>query len=227
MFVVKVFAGDAYSGCRFVRLYNQDPQELTLISTLPFKFGKICAINVAMDDILENYRHLVARVDALCHGIEKALREHITCSEGCSTCCTSITLFPVETAALNIALDVMPAEEADNIRSYVSEHADDERCPLLHHQRCLLYAARPIICRTHGLPILYTENDQQRVDCCPLNMEQCESLPGSVVIDLDRLNSVLVAVNALFLSQTDNPAELPERLSIAEALTGGVFVSNR
>ena len=58
------------------------------------------------------------------------------------------------------------------------------------------------------------------MDCCPLNMEQCESLPGSVVIDLDRLNSVLVAVNALYLSQIDTPADLPERLSIAEALAG-------
>lgn len=173
---------------------------------------------LVMDDILENYRQLVARVDSLCQGIEKALREHITCSEGCSTCCTAITLFPVEAAALNMALEIMPAEEAADIRRHVSEHAAGERCPLLHHHRCLLYAARPIICRTHGLPILYTENDQQRVDCCPLNMEQCESLPGSVVIDLDRLNSVLVAVNALFLSQTDTPADLPERLSIAEAL---------
>ena len=171
-----------------------------------------------MDDLLENYCHLVARVDALCQGIEKSLREQITCAEGCSACCTSITLFPVEAVALNSALEAMPTEEAADIRLYVSEHAGDERCPLLHHHRCLLYAARPIICRTHGLPIIYTENDQQRVDCCPLNMDQCESLPGSVVIDLDRLNSVLVAVNALFLSQTETPAGLPERLSIAEAL---------
>ena len=177
-------------------------------------------IKVVMDDILENYRHLVARVDALCHDIEKALREHITCSEGCSNCCTSITLFPIEAAALNSALAAMPAEEAAEIRRHVSKHAGDERCPLLQNHRCLLYAARPIICRTHGLPILYTENDLERVDCCPLNMEQCESLPGSVVIDLDRLNSVLVAVNALYLSQIDTPADLPERLSIAEALAG-------
>ena len=173
-----------------------------------------------MDDMLENYRHLVARVDALCQGIEKSLREHITCSEGCSTCCTAITLFPVEAAALNSALEVLSAEEAADIRRYVSEHASGERCPLLHHQRCLLYAARPIICRTHGLPILYTDNDQQHVDCCPLNMEQCEDLPGSVVIDIDRLNAVLVAVNALYLSQTDSPADFPERLSISDALLG-------
>ncbi|HEX9078967.1 MAG TPA: YkgJ family cysteine cluster protein [Desulfuromonadaceae bacterium] len=172
-----------------------------------------------MDDVLANYRHLVARVDALCQGIEAALHGQITCTEGCSSCCTSVTLFPVEAAALRAALDNLPAEQAAVARRHVAEHAEEERCPLLEHHRCLLYAARPIICRTHGLPILYTDNNEQRVDCCPHNLEQCDSLPGTAVIDLERLNALLVAVNALFLSQTEAP-EFPERLSIAEALLG-------
>lgn len=175
-----------------------------------------------MDDVLDNYRHLVARIDALCHGIEAVLREHITCSEGCSSCCTAVTLFPVEAAALKGALDSLPAEEAAAIRRHVAEHAADERCPLLDRHRCLLYGARPIICRTHGLPIMYTQDDQQHVDCCPRNLEQCDALPGTAVIDLDRLNALLVAVNALFLSQSDAP-EFPERLTIAEALLGDLL----
>lgn len=173
-----------------------------------------------MSDVLDNYRQLLERVDALCHGIEGALHEHITCSEGCSSCCTAITLFPVEAAALKAALDALPVDEASAILQHVAGHAGDERCPLLSNHRCLLYAARPIICRTHGLPILYLEDDEQRVDCCPLNLEQCESLPGTAVIDLDRLNALLVAVNALFLSQAEAPEGLPERLTIAEALLG-------
>lgn len=172
-----------------------------------------------MNGLLNNYHQLLTRVDALCGGIEKVLREHITCSKGCSACCTSITLFPVEAAALNAALEELPTEEAAAIRRHVTEHADDERCPLLSNHHCLLYAARPIICRTHGLPILYSENGERRVDCCPRNLEQCDSLAGSAVIDLDRLNALLVAVNALYLSQTD-AVDLPERLTIAEALTG-------
>ena len=126
----------------------------------------------------------------------------------------------MEAASLNAALEALPADRAQAIRRHVAEHADGERCPLLEHHRCLLYDARPIVCRTHGLPILYTENDEQHVDCCPLNLEQCESLPGSVVIDLDRLNALLVAVNALFHSQSDAQDDLPERLTIAEALLG-------
>ncbi len=172
-----------------------------------------------MESLLNNYHQLLARVDALCEGIEKALNEHITCSEGCSACCTAITLFPVEADALHAALEELPAEDAAAIRRHVTEHADDERCPLLSHHRCLLYTARPIICRTHGLPILYSENGERRVDYCPRNLEQCNSLDGSAIIDLDRLNALLVAVNSLYLSQAD-AADLPERLTIAEAITG-------
>jgi uncharacterized protein len=172
-----------------------------------------------MESVLDNYRHLVTRIDALCHGIEEALAGHITCSEGCSSCCTSITLFPVEAAALAAALNELPVEEAEAIRRHVAEHADGERCPLLEHHRCLLYAVRPIICRTHGLPILYTEGQERKIDYCPLNLTESDTLFGSAIIDLDKLNTLLVVVNSLFLSKSDSSG-LPERMTIAEALAG-------
>lgn len=171
-----------------------------------------------MSDLLDNYRQLVARIDALCGAIQASLGEQITCSEGCSSCCTAITLFPVEAAALQAALNQLPEQEAEAIRRHVSLQAGNERCPLLLNHRCLLYQARPIICRTHGLPIIYTEDNQRKSDCCPLNLSEAESISGSSVIDLDKLNALLVAVNALYLSQaeTEEPAE---RLTIVEALT--------
>ena len=171
-----------------------------------------------MDNLLDNYIQMVARVDALCRGIQAVLSGRITCSEGCSSCCTAITLFPVEAAALQAALQALPDEEQTAIRRHVAAHAGGERCPLLEDHRCLLYAVRPIICRTHGLPIIFSEGSERRVDFCPLNLGEGEQpLSGSVIIDLDRLNTLLVAVNSLFLSQAD-AGGLPERLTIAEAL---------
>ena len=171
-----------------------------------------------MLDLVYNYKLLLARIDALCMGIETALGEQITCSEGCSSCCTAITLFPVEAAALRDALDALPEQESEAIRQHVVQKASGERCPLLSHHLCLLYSARPIICRTHGLPIIYSEDNQHKSDCCPLNMTETESVSGQHVIDLDRLNSLLVVVNSLYLSQAEE-ADCPERLTIAEALT--------
>ena len=160
---------------------------------------------------------MIERVDALCRGIEEALAGQITCFEGCSSCCTQITVFPVEAAALNAALDVLPTDQGSAIRRHVDDHAEGERCPLLHQSRCLIYQTRPIICRTHGLPIVYSEDGERNIDCCPKNQVTRETLTGSNVIDLERLNTLLVAVNALYCSQT-GAANLPDRLTIVEAL---------
>ena len=170
-----------------------------------------------MSHLLQNYTQLVARVDALCDVISSSLGGQITCSAGCSSCCTAITVFPVEAAAMRETLDSFPALQAEEIRRHVLEHADGERCPLLLHHHCLLYDARPIICRTHGLPIVYTHNGQRNSDCCPLNMNETESLSGAQVVDLDKLNTLLAAVNSIYLSRSDG-AESPERLTIAEVI---------
>ncbi|MGB9080053.1 MAG: YkgJ family cysteine cluster protein [Desulfuromonadaceae bacterium] len=172
-----------------------------------------------MSHVLENYRQLTARVDALCATIIAALGEQITCSAGCSSCCTSITIFPVEAASLREALQHLPDRQAEEIIRHVSEHAEDERCPLLLHHRCLLYEARPIICRTHGLPIIYTTDGRPSSDCCPHNLTETESLSGTSVVDLDKLNTLLVAVNSIYLTKTAS-AEPDVRVTIAEALTG-------
>ena len=171
-----------------------------------------------MSSLLENYTLLTTRIDALCDAIAASLGEQITCSAGCSSCCTAITVFPVEAAAMRHALAARTEQNAEEIRRHITQHAEDERCPLLYHHHCLLYEARPIICRTHGLPIIYTADDQRKSDCCPHNLTDFESLPGTSVVDLDKLNHLLVAVNSLYLSQS-NCSESPERLTIAEVIT--------
>jgi uncharacterized protein len=170
-----------------------------------------------MSHFLENYKQLTTRVDALCNAIEAAMGGQITCSEGCSSCCTSITVFPVEAAAMREALENLPDQQAEKIHRHIAEHADDERCPLLLHHRCMLYESRPIICRTHGLPIIYTADGQRNSDCCPLNLTETESVSGSSVVDLDKLNTLLVAVNSIYMSQTES-TETEVRVTIAEAL---------
>lgn len=167
---------------------------------------------------LDNYRQLIARVDALCNSIAASLGEQITCSSGCSSCCTSITIFPVEAAAMREAVESLPEQQAEEIYRHVAKHADNERCPLLFHHRCLLYDARPVICRTHGLPIIYTADGHRNSDCCPLNLNDTESLSGSSVVDLDKLNTLLVTVNSIYLSQSNSP-ESSERLTIAKVIT--------
>ncbi|MBU5612796.1 YkgJ family cysteine cluster protein [Geomonas azotofigens] len=164
---------------------------------------------------LENYLALLARVDEICRRTSEAFSTHITCRAGCDACCRHLSIFAVEAAALRNALAELPAGQAELVRSKAREAREDSPCPLLHDGLCLLYQARPIICRTHGLPLLLLREGERTVDFCPENFQGIPSIPGSAVIDLERLNMMLATINALYLQAFPGP----ERLTIAQALT--------
>jgi hypothetical protein len=73
----------------------------------------------------------------------------------------------------------------------------------LHQDRCAVYTHRPVICRTHGLPLLVRSADGEQRDCCPLNAAPLglATLARADLIDLDKLNTLLGAVNLLFCRQ--------------------------
>jgi len=172
-----------------------------------------------MVNLLRNYFELVSRVDDLCRRIGSDYSSHLTCRKGCDACCRHISLFPVEAAALALALGRGGSEEAGRIRRQAREASAEGPCPLLREGACLLYESRPIICRTHGLPLLAGSGRDWRLDWCPENFQGVKSLPDSAVINLDVLNTTLASINALFLAEITSDA-IPdrERLLIAEAL---------
>lgn len=170
--------------------------------------------------IIKNYLTLLRQIDGLSYNINASLAGHIACHAGCADCCRHITLFPVEAFALASAMRKLPPEQSFRIREHARAAAPESPCPLLYNELCLLYDARPVICRTHGMPLLMTgENGARQIDFCPLNFQGVESLPGQAIIDLDRLNETLATVNGLFVREWEGKGvPLEERLSIAEAL---------
>ena len=171
---------------------------------------------------LRNYRNLIGKLDELCRRITAEYGEYLACGEGCDGCCRHVSIFPVEAVNLAAALGGLPAEQAAHIRNLAAAASKNSACPLLENGRCLLYAARPLICRTHGLPLLTAEGGEKRIDFCPKNFRGIVSFPAAAVIDLDLLNTTLAAINAVFIQSQCNPAG-PEqqRLLIAEALLLG------
>lgn len=168
------------------------------------------------DAALAPYRALVGQVDQLCARIAAAFPEKLACRAGCPACCTLQGVLPVEAAALTLALRQLPVTEAEALRRRLDATTDPERCPLLTGDRCPLYAARPVICRTHGLPLLVEDEHGRRVDRCPLNFIGLDTLPGSAVIDLERLNQALINVNHHFLAACFPDGGLPERIPLRQ-----------
>ncbi|HOP41407.1 MAG TPA: YkgJ family cysteine cluster protein [Geobacteraceae bacterium] len=146
--------------------------------------------------------------------------DEIRCQKGCDSCCRHFSVFWVEAVNLALAAKQLPEQKLSTLRNRAQSFENDAAvCPLLEDGACLLYDARPIICRTHGLPILSRNNETHVIDFCPCNFTTMESIPGNLVINLDLLNNTLAAINALFVSRFfDGNPPPTERLAIAEAL---------
>ena len=171
------------------------------------------------DENLLNYRSLLSRVDQLCGEITGRFAEQVTCRAGCSGCCRHLSLFSVEAANLSKAVNALP----DEVRLLLAgriEWPENGPCPLLLEGLCLVYRDRPVICRTHGLPLLMEVEGARRIDCCPENFKGTGSLPGGAVINLETLNSTLVAINALFVAEAnDENFHKDERFTIADIIS--------
>lgn len=160
---------------------------------------------------------LLEAVDAKCGKQEAVLAEQIKCKAGCHHCCRRIpSILPVEwawikTCALNrsvrpeegsagVRLEGRAVSEGRDLRSDL--HPGEPLCGHLDARGlCSIYAARPLICRTHGLLIL-SENG---LDHCPWNFQDLEEVDEDLVFRLENLHETLVRLNLAFL-RTSYPA---------------------
>ncbi len=146
---------------------------------------------------LRNLEALTARVEAHARRVELSHAEHFACRRGCSNCCqTERTVTDVEFAALVAAFE----RQSQATRSALAERTSTTPCPLLLDDACALYDSRPLICRTHGLPLVM----EGQPDVCPLNFTEYSilSLPDRDLLSVDTLTAILVAVNALYCEET-------------------------
>nr|WP_258539282.1 YkgJ family cysteine cluster protein [Dissulfurirhabdus thermomarina] len=169
--------------------------------------------------MLADYLALRGRVDALCRRIRERYGRFIACRRGCHDCCTELSVFPVEAAALADAFARMPPGPA---REAVAA-AGPGGCPLLVDGACALYEARPVICRTQGLPLLLDDAPSEAgaapaVAFCPRNFRGVTDLAGDAVISLRRLNTALAAVNLRFAARCRPGRPFPDRIGIRSAL---------
>ena len=169
---------------------------------------------------LRDYRTLLAGVDRCCNRIGQQYAENIVCIKACSgNCCRiHLSIFAVEAFSLAGALQELPVEKADFIKQKARDVTSFGPCPLLEDGACLMYRARLVICRTHGLPMLSEYRGTSSVGYCHKNFQNLSTIPDDAVIDLNRLNQSLKAVNRQFMDEFSESIFLHERFTIAEAL---------
>lgn len=116
------------------------------------------------------YRALVDKVDAFVARVTSRHAADLRCAAGCATCChTRLSITAIEADAIAAWARDLPAEERAAIAA-AARAASADRCPALDAaDRCRIYAARPLVCRSHGVPIRLRERGLPVVTACALN----------------------------------------------------------
>ena len=169
---------------------------------------------------LKDYHDMIADVDRSCRRIISRHKMHIACTKGCAgNCCRiHISVYPVEAVSVALALQAQPPDRRRRIQQKARQTGTFGPCPLLADGACQLYAARAVICRTHGLPVSTVYRGHRSVGFCQKNFRNISSIPPQDVIDLARLNNRLATINHRFISQTEHRLPSTDRFTIAEAL---------
>ncbi len=105
---------------------------------------------------LREYRTLVTKVDAFFARVRAAHPERFACRAGCSDCCRhSLSVTAVEAQAIREGLAALSPEERAALAARAAEVGTRPGpCPALAADgTCGIYDVRPIVCRTHGLPM--------------------------------------------------------------------------
>lgn len=160
------------------------------------------------NDLLQNYHALVAKVDELASTVKRKYSKAIACKKGCSECCILTSVFPVEAFAIAKAIQSKPKME-------FPARATKTACVFLQNDVCVIYKTRPIICRTHGYPILVNN----KTDFCPKNFIGLSTLDSSCLLNLERLNLALAAVNLRFLEGCTEKIFMKRRIKLKDIPT--------
>lgn len=122
------------------------------------------------EDVIDWTESLHAVVDELVAPIATGHGARLQCKSGCNACCSdALTVFEIEAA-------VIARHHADLLAS--GTPGVEGGCAFLDEAgACRIYAQRPYVCRTQGLPLRWLELDEgedapvEARDVCPLNVE--------------------------------------------------------
>ncbi len=132
------------------------------------------------------------RTDRFAASVRARYGEQIVCRAGCAECCEAgLSLVMIEAVALGRAYGI--DEERILLQAGQPPFRTEGRCALLSaDDLCRVYPTRPLICRTHGLALLYPEEETIRF--CKKNFIS-QSPHRSAVLDVANMETALFAVN--------------------------------
>src|SRR5690554_4266888 len=148
---------------------------------------------------LKAYKQLRDNIDELSGKLHRQHTEYMQCRKGCDLCCMDYSILPVE---YHYIKNELKKEKEFSVPE--RSEASSNGCIFLKNHECTIYKHRPVICRTHGLPLLFTNDDYEwELSTCELNFRQfnyADFNPGNTYPQ-DTYNSKLFMLNKTFIAE--------------------------
>ncbi|HET7500633.1 MAG TPA: YkgJ family cysteine cluster protein [Kofleriaceae bacterium] len=160
---------------------------------------------------------LTRKVDTFFARVAERHGTDMQCGTGCSDCChVRLTITGVEAEAIR----AYAAGLSSQARRNLAESGSPERCAALDPAgRCKIYDARPLVCRSHGVPIRLRRGALPVVRACDRNFQHTTPDPDCV-LDQATLSAMLFAVDTEARGAGGDPgaSARAERVDLAELL---------
>jgi Fe-S-cluster containining protein len=147
---------------------------------------------------MSRYPELAAKVDGFFTRVQDRHGADMACGTGCSHCChTRLTVTGVEGAAITAHVGTWSAAQRTELAANVAVAAPDRCTALDAAGRCLIYAVRPIVCRSHGAPVRLREGSLPVVTACRDNFvaRGPAAADPDCIIDQETLSAMTLAVD--------------------------------
>ena len=164
--------------------------------------------------ILDEFYDFFDRTNAKIDEVTKKHEKYLSCKKGCTYCCMNISVLPIEFYAIGKML------KKSKKKIKLNRH---KRCAFLQDCLCMIYQFRPMLCRTHGLPLSHRDShDPSRINVsiCDLNfVDKTPKFKLDNTLDMDEVNLELYRLNEKFIAKfnTRLPARIPLSKVVAYA----------
>jgi uncharacterized protein len=169
----------------------------------------------AFQEITNHYKKLCGYCENFWKRAADKHPAEITCSPGCSTCC--------ELQSVNLLEAYVIAEYCDKAISSLPPRPASG-CPFLSDNKCRIYPARPLICRTHGLLLKSKEFADHLRASCPFNFTTLDpaAIGNADTLDIDRITNNLARLNAAFCMLIGDVKKTTGRVALSDLASGKI-----
>ena len=145
----------------------------------------------------KKYKSLVKEIEQHTDILETIHNKHMKCKNGCDMCCIDFSIFPLEYHY------ILNEIEKENAKPELEGKSKGDICAFLKNHSCTIYEHRPIMCRTHGFPLIYAnDDDEYELSACELNFTEFdfEDFTMENTLPQDKYNSKLFLLNRKFIA---------------------------